>query len=141
MKHISAITIYNNESMHYDTQRRYMISLRPHASAIEYQDLMTADMCEASAFCKDFEDIQSFLLAQLSGNLGKSATYEKLFLNPNEYERWRRSTSFTDYDVAWYINVEFLDGKIAAYVSIESCPSPTELDQLELLVKEALELI
>lgn len=141
MKHISAITIYNNEGMHYDTQRRYMITLRPHASAIEYQDLMAADMCEASAFCKDFEDIQSFLLAQLSGNLGKSATYEKLFLSPNEYERWRRSTSFTDYDVAWYINIEFLDGKIAAYVSIESHPSPAELDQLELLVKEALELV
>ena len=29
MKHISAITIYNNEGMHYDTQRRYMITLRP----------------------------------------------------------------------------------------------------------------
>ncbi|MGM9601018.1 MAG: hypothetical protein ACI3W5_05460 [Faecousia sp.] len=141
MKHISAITIYNNEGMHYDTQRRYMIKMRPHGAVIEYQDLMKTDMCEVSAFCSDFRDIETFLLAQLSGNLGKSATYDKLFLTPKEYERWRRSTTFTDYDVAWCITVEFLDGKIAAYVSIESQPSPTELDQLELLVKEALGLI
>ena len=140
MKHISAITIYNNEGMHYDTQRRYMITLRPHASAVEYQDLMSTDMHGSSAFCDDFEDIQNFLLTQLSGSLGKCATYEKMFFTPNEYEKWRRAAAFSDYDVAWYINIEFLDGKIAAYVSIESAPSPAELDQLELLVKETLEL-
>ena len=79
MKQISAITIYNNEGMHYDTQRRYMITLRPHASAIEYQNLMTADMCEESAFCKDFEDIQSFLLAQLSGTWEKALPTKSCF--------------------------------------------------------------
>jgi len=63
-----------------------------------------------------------------------------MFFTPNEYEKWRRAAAFSDYDVAWYINIEFLDGKIAAYVSIESAPSPAELDQLELLVKETLEL-
>ena len=38
------------------------------------------------------------------------------------------------------MNIEYSDGSYASYVSIESGAIPAELDELELMVKEALEM-
>ena len=52
MEHIANITIYNNEGFHFDTGHRYLITLRPHAAVIEYQDLMYTDQPESSPFVR-----------------------------------------------------------------------------------------
>jgi len=141
MEHISSITIYNNEGFHFDTGHRYLITLKPHAAVIEYQDLNYTKAPAASPFCRDFDDIVSFLLNQLENNLGAHATHQMVFATPAEYKDWRHSLDFTDNDVSWYVNIEYGDGRYASYVSTEGCAIPAELDELELLVKEALDII
>lgn len=49
MEHIATITIYNNEGFHFDTGHRYLITLRPNAAVIEYQDLMYLDSTKRSS--------------------------------------------------------------------------------------------
>ena len=140
MDKITAITIYNNEGFHFNTGHRCLITLKPHAEVIEYQDLMYTEQPESSPFCPDFDDILAFLLEQLETSLGAQATYNKVFDDPARYKSWRHSLDFTDNDVSWYANIEYSDGSYASYVSIEGGAIPAELDELELMVKEALEM-
>jgi len=141
MEKIAAITIYNNEGFHFDTGHRCLITLKPHAAVIEYQDLMYTEQPKSSPFCPDFDDILAFLLEQLETSLGAQATYNKVFDDPARYKSWRHSLDFTDNDVSWYVNIEYSDGSYASYVSIEGGAIPAELDELELMVKEALDVI
>lgn len=140
MGYIATITIYNNEGFHFDTGHRCLITLRPHAAVIEYQDLMYTQQPDSTSFSPDFDDILAFLLEQLETGLGAQATYNKVFDSPAKYKNWRHSLDFTDNDVSWYVNIEYSDGSYATYVSIEAGAIPAELDELELMVKEALEM-
>ena len=140
MGYIATITIYNNEGFHFDTGHRCLITLRPHAAVIEYQDLMYTQQPDSTSFSPDFDDILAFLLEQLETGLGAQATYNKVFESPAKYKNWRHSLDFTDNDVSWYVNIEYSDGSYATYVSIEAGAIPAELDELELMVKEALEM-
>ena len=140
MGHIATITIYNNEGFLFDTGHRCLITLRPHAAVIEYQDLMYTQQPDSTSFSPDFDDILAFLLEQLETGLGAQATYNKVFDSPAKYKNWRHSLDFTDNDVSWYVNIEYSDGSYATYVSIEAGAIPAELDELELMVKEALEM-
>ena len=140
MSNISYITIYNNEGMFFDTNHRSLIKLSPRVSGIEYQDLMAPTRPQSTVFSSDFGDIVDFLMEQLKSALGAEANHRKTFYNPADYHSWRRSVEFSDYDVAWYVNIEYTDDKIVTYVCTNSAPIPAELDQLELMVKEALNI-
>lgn len=140
MNNISYITIYNNEGMFFDTNHRSLIKLSPRVSGIEYQDLMAPTHPQSTVFSSDFGDIVDFLMEQLRYALGAEANHRKTFYNPADYHSWRRSVEFSDCDVAWYVNIEYADDKIVTYVCTNSAPIPAELDQLELMVKEALNI-
>lgn len=140
MSNISSITIYNNEGMFFDTDHRYLIKLSPRVSGIEYQDFKAPTRPMSTVFSSDFGDIVEFLMEQLKTALGAEANHRKTFYNPADYHIWRRSVDFGDYDVAWYVNIEHTDDKIVTYVCTNCYPIPAALDQLELMVKEALGL-
>ena len=140
MSNISYITIYNNEGMFFDNNHRYLIKLSHRVSGIEYHDLMTPTRPQSTVLSSDFGDIVNFLMEQLKSALGAEANHRKMFYNPADYHDWRRSVEFSDYDVAWYVNIEYTDDKIVTYVCTNSAPIPAELDQLELMVKEALNI-
>lgn len=140
MDHISSITIYNNEGMLFDTEHRYTIKLRPRVAGIEYDLLKGPAQTQSTIYAKGFDAIVAFLLEVLNSSLGCQANHRKTFYNPADYIAWRRNVEFSDTDVAWYVLLEFLDDKRVVYVSTNQDPVPAELDQLELLVKEALEL-
>lgn len=54
---------------------------------------------------------------------------------------WRKNVEFVDADVAWYVQIENLDGKYVVYACTNYEPAPAELDQLELMVRESLEMV
>lgn len=141
MNRISAITIYNNEGMLFDTDHRYMVKLRPRVSGIEYDPLRSPSQVQSTIYAKDFDSVVAFLMDVLNSSLGCQANHRKTFYNPADYNEWRRNVAFSDADVAWYVQVEYLDDKRVVYVCTNHEPAPAELDQLELMVKEALEVI
>lgn len=140
MANISAITVYNNEGMLFDTEHRYMLKLRPRVDGIEYDPLKGPSQMKSTIYARDFGSIVNFLLDVLNSSLGCQANHRRTFYNPADYVAWRRDVEFSDSDVAWYVQLEYLDDKRVVYVCTNHEPAPAELDQLELLVKESLNL-
>ena len=138
---IGSITIYNNEGLLFDTDHRYMIKLRPRVSGVEYDPLKAPAQVQSTIYAKGFESIVAFLLEVLNGSLGCQANHRRTFYNPADYTAWRRDVEFSDADVAWYVQLEYLDDKRVVYVCTNHEPAPAELDQLELMVKESLEMV
>ena len=141
MDRISSITIYNNEGVLFDTDHRYTIRLRPRVAGIEYDPLKGPAQTQSTIYAKGFDAIVAFLLEVLNSTLGCQANYRRTFYNPADYNAWRRDIEFSDADVAWYVQLEYLDDKRIVYVCTNHEPAPAELDQLELMAKESLEMV
>lgn len=141
MKRMSAITIYNNEGMLFDTDHRYTIKLSPRVSGIEYDPLKSPSQVKSTIYANGFESVVGFLLDVLNSTLGCQANHRRTFYNPADYNAWRRDVEFSDADVAWYVQIDYLDDKKVIYVCTNHEPAPAELDQLELMVKESLEIV
>ena len=141
MDRISSITIYNNEGMLFDTDHRYTIRLRPRVAGIEYDPLKGPAQTQSTIYAKGFDAIVAFLLEVLNSTLGCQANHRRTFYNPADYNAWRRDVEFSDADVAWYVQLEYLDDKRIVYVCTNPEPAPAELDQLELMAKESLEMV
>lgn len=141
MDRISSITIYNNEGMLFDTDHRYTIRLHPRVAGIEYEPLKGSAQTQSTIYAKGFDAIVAFLLEVLNSTLGCQANHRRTFYNPADYNAWRRDAEFSDADVAWYVQLEYLDDKRVIYVCTNHEPSPAELDQLELMAKESLEMV
>ena len=141
MDRISSITIYNNEGMLFDTDHRYTIRLRPRVAGIEDDPLKGPAQTQSTIYAKGFDAIVAFLLEVLNSTLGCQANHRRTFYNPADYNAWRRDVEFSDADVAWYVQLEYLDDKRIVYVCTNHEPAPAELDQLELMAKESLEMV
>ena len=140
MNRISSITICNNEGMLFDTDHSYLIKLRPRVSGIEYDPLKTPAQVQSTIYAKGFGVIILTLMELLTGSLGCKANHRKTFYNPADFTAWRRDVEFSDADVAWYVQIEYLDGTRTVCVCTNHEPAPAELDYLEKLVKESLEM-
>ena len=141
MDRISSITIYNNEGMLFDTDHRYTIRLRPRVAGIEYDPLKGPAQTQSTIYAKGFDAIVAFLLEVLNSTLGCQANHRRTFYNPADYNAWRRDVEFSDADVAWYVQLEYLDDKRIVYVCTNHEAAPAELDQLELMAQESLEMV
>lgn len=141
MDRISSITIYNNEGMLFDTGHRYTIRLRPRVAGIEYDPLKGPAQTQSTIYAKGFDAIVAFLLEVLNSTLGCQANHRRTFYNPADYNAWRRDVEFSDADVAWYVQLEYLDDKRIVYVCTNHEAAPAELDQLELMAQESLEMV
>lgn len=135
------VTIYNNEGMLFDTDHRYIIRLNPRTASIEYDLLKGPAHTKSLMYAKDFCSIVQFLLEALDSSLGAQSNCHRVFYDIPSYVAWRRDADFTDADVAWYVLLEYPDDRRVMYLSTDFLPAPAELDQIELLVKEALELV
>lgn len=140
MRSIASITVWNNEAALFDTDHRFTIKLSPRIYGVEFSPLDIYGGGKSSLFVKSFEEIARFLKNSLDGELGTQANYHKTFQNAALYFDWRRNVSFTDRDIAWSVLIEFIGGKKEIYVSTNSAPLPVELDELEKMVKEALNI-
>lgn len=140
-KGICSITVYNHEGTLFDTDHRYAIKLRPRVEGIEYDPFKGPAHTQSSIYAKGFEAVVSFLLEVLNSTLGCQANHREVFYNPADYFAWRKNVEFVDADVAWYVQIENLDGKYVVYACTNYEPVPAELDQLELMVRESLEMV
>lgn len=140
MRRVASVTVLNNEAALFDTDHRFTIKLSPRIFGVEISPLDKYGGGKSGLFVKNFEQIMDFLLEALNGELGNQANYRKSFPNAALYYDWRRNVSFTDREVAWSVLVEYIGDRKEIFVSTNSPPLPTELDELEKMVKEALNI-
>lgn len=87
-----------------------------------------------------YEQLLSLTLAQFDYLQKNTDAHQFNFQDQAEFDAWRRTVDFTDEDVRWSMKFQFYSGKSQLYIGFHTVPTPIPLDEIEQIIRKALEI-
>lgn len=137
----SNIIVFNNEGQQFGSDRRYLAQLNFRSDKLRYGCDGMPNGTEATVPTQTFESIANLLLDAMNGEIQEQANTLCEFSDDNAYRAWMENACFSDRDVSWSIVCQTRNGgKKVVYLCTDGSPAPSVLDELEKLIRAALDV-